>query len=69
MNEAPKIERIARRAVDRLLAGIEANASEELPAGVRAERDGDRIALMGRRVRLRALTEARIIALFRSGRR
>jgi hypothetical protein len=59
------IEAMARRAVGRLLAGIEAAAGEELPAGVRAEREGDRIVLVGPRVRLRALTEARIIALFR----
>jgi hypothetical protein len=63
------IEAIAKRAVDRFLVGIEAAAADQLPRDVRIEREGDRIALTGPRVRLRALTEARIIGLFRSRRR
>lgn len=57
------IERLARRAVERWLGRAEA-AAGELPADVRVEREGDGLALIGLRVRLRALSEARIIGFF-----
>lgn len=60
------IEDVARTAVDRMLTRLEEAAADELPRDVRIEREGDRIVLIGSRVRLRALTEAWFIGLFGS---
>ena len=58
------IETLARAAVDRLLTSVVAAAADELPADVRIEREGDAVALIGPRVKLQALTDARIVGLF-----
>ena len=55
-----RVERAAAARVARAVAGLAEALRDDLPRDVRVEVDGDRLALVGRRLRARSLTDARL---------
>lgn len=60
-----RVDRAAAARVAKLIERLAAGARDDLPRDVRVEVGDDRVTLVGRRLRARSLTDARLRSLVR----